>query len=79
VSPSVETLALSLSVASEATGCASTSDSSSCSIGELESDARGSGAIYGPSIAAGTYTATLTITSPDLSTPVRATQTFVVK
>jgi uncharacterized repeat protein (TIGR01451 family) len=79
VSPSVETLGLGLNVGSEGTGCASTSDSSSCTIGELESDARGTGAIFGQSIAAGTYSATVTITSPDLSAPVRATQTFVVK
>jgi hypothetical protein len=79
VSPSVETLGLGLNVASEGTGCASTSDSTSCSIGELDSDGRGTGAIYGSAVAAGTYSATVTITSPDLSAPVRATQTFVVK
>ncbi len=79
VSPSVEMLGLSLNVASEGFGCASTSESSSCTFGELESDSRGAGAIFAPSIAAGTYTATVTITSPDLSAPVRATQTFVVK
>ena len=79
VSPSVETLGLGLNVASGGFGCESTSESSSCTFGELESDARGTGAIVAPSIAAGTYTATVTITSPDLSAPVRATQTFVVK
>jgi hypothetical protein len=80
VSPSVQVLGLELNVGTEDVGCITTSDSStSCSIDELQSDARGTGAVYAQSIDAGTYTATVTITSPDLSAPVKATRTFEVK
>jgi uncharacterized repeat protein (TIGR01451 family) len=78
--PSVGNLALSLSTSDSGFGCASTdSGPISCQLPELESDAHAVGAIYAPSAAAGAYTATITITSPDLSAPVTSTVLFQVK
>ena len=37
------------------------------------------GAIYADSVPAGSYTTTVTVTSPDLSAPVTKTITFEVK
>ena len=80
VLPSVPLLELGLQTSNQAVGCSSTSDGQiDCRLAKIESDARISGVIYAESVAAGTYTATVTVTSPDLAAPVTATQTFQVK
>ena len=79
--PAIPKLALALQTSSDnSIGCASTDPSAvSCQLPELESDARVNGAIYAESVPAGSYTATVTVTSPDLSAPVTKTITFQVK
>jgi hypothetical protein len=79
ISPSVSQLGLGLQTADVGVGCASTTDGAiACRLAEIESDARVNGSVYSPSIPAGSYTATVMLTSPDLSTPVTASTTFQV-
>jgi len=77
--PDVAQLAISLQTTDVGIGCASTDSAISCKLPEVESDAHVTGALYAPSAAAGAYTATVTVTSPDLSAPVTSTVLFQVK
>jgi uncharacterized repeat protein (TIGR01451 family) len=80
ISPSIPRLGLGLQSASEGVGCTSTDEGPiECRLSEIESDTRISGTIFAPSIPAGSYTARVTITSPDLSAPVTKTIIFQVK
>ena len=67
--PPIPNLALELQTSIDSgIGCASTDSSSvSCQLTELDSDARVTGALYGDSVAAGSYTATVTVRSAELS------------
>lgn len=78
--PSLGQLGLDLQSGNSAIGCTSTDlEAVSCTLPELESDTRINGAIYTDSAPAGSYTATVTVTSPDLSAPVTKTIIFQVK
>jgi hypothetical protein len=83
ITPSIPQVALAVSTGYGFTGsigCESVSDGpNSCQLDELASDARAIGALYALSAPAGTYTATLTVTAPQLSAPVTVTRTFEVK
>ena len=80
ISPSVTQLGLALQSGSAGVGCSSTDAGPiRCRLPEIESDARISGTVYAESIPAGSYTATVTIASPDLSAPVTETISFEVK
>jgi uncharacterized repeat protein (TIGR01451 family) len=59
-------------------GCAA-DPSSECTLPELGSDVRLAGLAGAAATSPGTYSATLTVTSPDVSEPVTATTTFEVK
>jgi len=79
ISPSVAQLGLGLQTANSGVGCIGTTDGPiECRVPEIESDARANGSVYSPSIPAGSYTATVTITSPDLTAPLTASTTFQV-
>ena len=78
--PLIPRLTLALETNDSGIGCASTDTAEiSCPLDEIESDARVRGAIYADSVPAGSYTTTVTVTSPDLSAPVTKTITFEVK
>ena len=78
--PLIPRLTLALETNDSGIGCASTDTAEiSCPLDEIESDARVRGAIYADSVPAGSYTTTVTFTSPDLSAPVTKTITFEVK
>ena len=78
--PLIPRLTLALETNDSGVGCASTDTAEiSCPLDEIESDARVRGAIYADSVPAGSYTTTVTVTSPDLSAPVTKTITFQVK
>jgi uncharacterized repeat protein (TIGR01451 family) len=79
ISPSISQLGLGLQTANTGVGCVGTTDGPiECRLPEIGSDARVSGSVYSPSIPAGTYTATVTVNSPDLSAPITASKTFQV-
>jgi uncharacterized repeat protein (TIGR01451 family) len=80
ITPPVTQLGLALQSDSEGVGCSSPDTGPiECQLSEIESDSRISGTMYAESIAAGSYTATVTITSPDLSAPLTKTIAFEVK
>jgi hypothetical protein len=77
--PRIESLSFGLSV-QDTFECSSTLGGSiECKFDELPSDAHLAGDLFAESAPAGTYTATVTVTSPDLPAPVTATTTFQVK
>jgi uncharacterized repeat protein (TIGR01451 family) len=77
VSPALTNPVLSLLAVSSTTECASTDTTTACHLGSIESDSRQVGVISGTA-AAGTYTATVTVSSPGLSAPVSDKATFHV-
>jgi uncharacterized repeat protein (TIGR01451 family) len=81
ITPSIPKLALALATGfTGSVGCESLADGpSSCRLSELASDARATGVLYTSAAPAGSYTATLTVTSQGLGAPVTATTTFEVK
>jgi uncharacterized repeat protein (TIGR01451 family) len=80
-SPAVPSLALSLQIGNGGVDCAPASGEATveCQVPELPSDNRLRGYLYAPPTEAGTYSATVTVTSPELSAPMAATSTFEVK
>ena len=80
ITPSIPQVGLAVATPfSGSVGCESLPDApTSCRLSEVASDARAIGVIYTASVPAGTYTASLAVTSPDLSAPVTVIRTFQV-
>lgn len=77
VSPTLASPGLSLFTLNSATECATSDTTINCLLEELPSDSHTVGAISGAA-APGTYTATVTVTSKDLSAPITSTVTFEI-
>jgi len=80
ISPEVAGLELDLAGADSAIGCFSTDQPIDCHLDDgLPSDTRYRGFLSAPSVSAGTYTATVTLRSPDLPYTVTVSEPFEVK
>jgi uncharacterized repeat protein (TIGR01451 family) len=79
VTPEIPSLAVYFASSNSVVDCASTAQPVSCPIDELASDTRLRGVLYADPAPAGTYTATVTVSSPDLGAPLTKTLTFEVK
>jgi uncharacterized repeat protein (TIGR01451 family) len=79
IDPPLQTLGFGVSAEGDIECNESSAGTAECKFGGLPSDAHLVGTLYSESVPAGSYTATVTVTSPDLAAPVTATTTFQVK